>query len=132
MELAPVAQLTFEVTYDSDELNVGMSIYDTTGLPVLVSGPTAMAVLAGNTYFGKFTPTEDHAYVIIKKVYTDDSLDTVDTDYSPGTESIICKAVGGGGGGGQPSTGAVIGIVEENQTLIGIVESDTLIGIIDC
>ena len=123
MELAPVAQLTFEVTYDSPSLNVAMSVYDTTsGSPVLVQGPTAMTHLIANTYFAKFTPTLSHEYVIFKAVYTDSGFGTLDTGYSAGTESIICETIGGGGGGSTMSGCPVIGIVIPNPTVIGIVQ----------
>lgn len=123
MELAPNAPLTFEVTYDSPSLNVGMSVYDTTsGSPVLEQGPSAMTHLVANTYYGKFTPTVNHEYVIFKAVYTDNTFATLDTDYAAGTESIVCEDVGGGGGSSGPSGCPVIGIVIPNPTVIGIVQ----------
>lgn len=125
MELAPGGvELAFEVTYDANNLNVGMSVYDTTaGSPVLVQGPTAMANLISNTYYGKFTPTGEHTYIIFKAVYTDNTLTTLRTDYAAGTESIVAESIGGGGGGGASSSGcAVIGFVEPTPTVIGIVQ----------
>lgn len=124
MELVPAAvPLTFEVTFDSPSLNVAMSVFDTTaGSPVLVQGPTAMTNLVSNTYFGKFTGTVDHTYVIFKAVYTDGTFATLNTDYAAGSESIIAEVIGGGSGGGGSSGGSVIGFVQPNQTIIGIVQ----------
>lgn len=123
MELAPSGvSLTFEVTYDQPGLNVAMSVYDTTGVsPSLVSGPTAMALVVGNTYYGKFQGSQGHTYVIYKAVYTDNTFTTVDTDYAAGTESIIAEDISGGGGGGG-STADVIGYVIPNPTVIGYVK----------
>lgn len=123
MELAPAGvTLTFEVTYDSPSLNVGMSVYDTTtGSAVLVSGPTAMTNFVGNSYFGTFSPASEHTYLIFKTVYTDDTFTTIDTDYSAGTESIAAETIGGGSGGGGGSS-TVIGFVQPNPTIIGIVQ----------
>ena len=124
MELAPAAvDLTFEVTYDNPSLNVGMSVYNTTtGTPVLVSGPTAMVNVVGNTYIGFFNAAVEQTYLIYKAVYTDGTLTVLSTNYSAGTESIVAEDIGGGSGGGGGGTGAVIGIVEPTQTVIGIVQ----------
>lgn len=121
MELAPAGvNLTFEVTYDSDSLSVGMSVYDTTGGGgSLVQGPDLMANLVGNTYTGQFTPDAGHTYVIFKAVYTDDSLDTLDDNYSQGSESIAGQDIGGGSGGGGQS---IIGIVADDDPVVGYVE----------
>lgn len=123
MELAPGGvSCSFEVTFDDDDLNVAMSVYDTTtGSAVLVAGPTAMTSVVANTYFGMFTPTTERSYVIYKAVYTDNSFTTLDTDYAAGTESIIAEDIGGGGGGGGSGGGAVIGFVEPTPTVIGFV-----------
>lgn len=123
MELAPAGvNLTFEVTFDLPNLNVAMSVYDTSGgSATLVSGPAAMLDVVGNTYYGKFLPTQGHTYVIYKAVYTDGTFATADPNYAAGTESIIAENISGGGGGGAP-TGAVIGFVIPNPTVIGIVE----------
>lgn len=123
MELAPAAvSLTFEVTYDSPSLHVAMSVYDTTSSsPSLVSGATAMDNVVGYTYIGKFTPELNHTYLIFKAVYTDNTFDTLDTDYAAGTESIVAENISGGGGGGSGG-GAVIGFVLPSPTVIGLVQ----------
>lgn len=90
MEFAPSGvALSFEVTYDSPSLFVGMSVLDTTGpTPVLVSGPNLMANAYGNTYIGQFTPSAGKSYLIVKSVYTDGTLAAVDTNYASGSETI--------------------------------------------
>lgn len=121
MELVPAGiELSFDVTFNADDLNVGMLVYDTTSVsPVLISGPTAMSLVAINTYVGKFTPVQNKAYVIIKAVYTDDTLMVVDTDFSQGSEAIFAQVIGGGGSG--PSSDSVIGYVISDETLVGVV-----------
>ncbi len=123
MNLAPAGvELSFEVTFDSPSLNVGMSVYDTTDVdPVLASGPAAMTSLYGNTYFGKFTPADGHSYVIVKAVYTSDTFDTLDTDYAAGSESIYAQVIGGGGASSSAP-----------QSVIGIVQNDPIIGVVEC
>lgn len=121
MNLAPGGlQLSFEVTFDSDTLHVGMSVYDTTtSSPNLVQGPTAMVNVLAGTYVGKFIPTTGRSYVIVKAVYTDSGLTILSPDYSQGSESIIAQDIGGGGSG--PTGGAVIGYVNNNNTVVGLV-----------
>lgn len=117
MELAPAGiPLSFEVTYDRDDLNVGMSVYDDTGsVPVLLLSPFAMLLVAGNTYRGKFTPQNGKSYIIIKAVYTDDTLTTVDEDYGQGSESIYSQYLT------QPVQ-SVVGLVDDNEPILGLVE----------
>lgn len=121
MELVPAdANLSFEVTFDSPSLSVGMSVYDTTASsPVLVQGPDLMTSLVGNTYFGKFVPVAQHSYVIFKAVYTDDTMATLDDNYSQGSESIIAEDLGGGSSSG--GGGAIVGIVVNNDPVVGYV-----------
>lgn len=120
MELAPAnIELTFEVTFDANNLNVGMSVYDTTSsMPTLVQGPLAMANVIGNTYIGKFTGNPGQTYLIFKAVYTDGTFTTLDTDYSQGSESIVCEIVGQTG---QISDNAVVGLVNEPNPIVGLV-----------
>ena len=123
MEIAPAGiQLTFEVTFSDSDLPVAMSVYDVTGdSPDLVQGPTAMTNISGtNTYTGTFTPSLGESYVIVKGVYTDDTYTALDPDYAQGSESII--ALNQGDGGSISTSCAVIGIVEPNPTIIGIVQ----------
>lgn len=95
LAIAGVAQ-SFEVTFEpaNDEeapLPVAMSVYDTTnGTPTLVAGPTAMVnVPDTNTYTGQYLPTLNHAYLILKAVYTDGTFQTFDSNYSQGSETIF-------------------------------------------
>lgn len=118
MELAPAGTpLSFEVTFDSPDLSVGMSVYDDTGdNPVLVQGPSLMSLVAINTYRGKFTAELGHSYIVIKAVYTDDTLLEINTDYAQGSESLIAQNVGG------PNLSSVIGIVLPDNIVTGQVQ----------
>lgn len=121
MELAPAGvPLTFEVTYDSPTLFVGMSVYDDSGAsPVLVQGPTAMNLVVGNTYRAKFIGDANKSYVIVKRVYITSGMTTVDTNYSAGSESIYCENASSSGG--ILSDDAVIGLIDDSTELIGFV-----------
>ena len=122
MELAPAnVSLSFEVTYDRDDLFVGMSVYDDSGLsPVLIQGPSAMLNVVGNTYRGKFVADPEKSYIIFKAVYTDETFLTLSPDYSQASESIRSEIIGSGGSstvGGCP----IIGLVDNNNEIIGLV-----------
>lgn len=122
MEQAPAGvPLTFEVTYQASDLDVGMSVYDTSGeSPELVQGPSAMTNVSGtNTYIGTFTAQNNKTYLILKAVYTDDTYATVDTSYGQGSESIVTDNTGGGGANANCT---LIGIVSGGPTLVGVME----------
>lgn len=113
MEFAPSGvELSFEVSFDSPSLYVGMSVYDTTGIPVLVTGPNPMANVAGNTYVGKFTPSAGKSYLIVKMVYTNNSYSVVDPGYAPGSETIQS--------GGVDVTYLVPSLAQTNKTFVGL------------
>ncbi len=121
MEFAPAGiNLSCEVTYDSPDLYVGMSVYDDTGdEPVLLLSPFAMVNVAHNTYRGKFAAVAGRAYIVIKGVYTDDTFTTLSDDYSQGSESIVAQNLT------LASLGcSVIGYVENNLAVIGRVVCD--------
>ena len=122
MELAPQGvACSFEVTFDSPSLFVGMSVFDmsTPSAPVLVQGPTAMINVVGNTYSGSFTPPAARPYVIFKAVYTTSELVDLSPNYSQGSESIIAQFIA------QPtsnSTGcSVVGYVQTQNRNVGSV-----------
>ncbi len=121
MELAPAGvPLSFEVTYDSPSLDVGMTVYDDSGItPTLLEPTFAMDLVAGNTYRGKFSAANNKSYIIIKAVYTDPTLTTVDDNYSQGSESIVAQTLSGGSGGS--SSGSVVGIVDNDTAVVGVV-----------
>ena len=134
MELAPSGvQLTFEVTYPTSRLPVAMSVYDTTGdTPILVQGPTAMLNVSDtNTYIGNFTAQDNSTYLILKAVYTDDSFEYFNNDYSQGSETIVTSD--SGGGGSSTSLCPLVGYIMPFNTVVGFIEPDnTAIGIIEC
>lgn len=123
MELVPSSvPLTFEVTFDSPDLNVGMSVYNTSAdEPILVQGPIAMTSLVGNTYFGDFTPANNINYVIFKAVYTDDTLTELNSAYSQGSESIYGDTIGGDGSSNVVGC-ELVGYVLPSPWLVGFVE----------
>lgn len=122
MELAPEGvSCSFEVTYDSPTLHVAMSVYDDSGSsPVLVQGPSAMLNVVGNTYRAKFMPPASRPYIIFKAVYTDNTFETLSSDYSQGSESIVAQVFS------QPSTNSsgcsIVGLVDTINPVIGVVQ----------
>lgn len=109
---------SFEVTFDNPALSVAMSVYDDSGVsPTLVQGPSAMDLVIGNTYRGKFTPELDKQYVILKAVYTDGTFAALDSNYSQASESILGIAI------------AAAAVVENKADLTGtITGSEQLTG----
>ncbi len=64
-------------------------IYDmTTGAPVFVQTQT-MAHVAFGVYFGSFTGEIGHCYQIVQAVYTDNTYETVNTNWPPSTDDFI-------------------------------------------
>jgi hypothetical protein len=118
MEFAPAGvSLSFEVTFDRNDLFVGMSVFDDSGsLPVLLLSPFAMLNVVGNTYRGKFAnPEPGKSYIIFKAVYTDDTFTELDNNYSQGSESIKAEYLNNASGC------AVVGFVDNNNTVVGLV-----------
>jgi len=134
MEQVPAGEvLTFEVTYQSPSLNVGLTIFNTTtGTPILVEGPIAMQNVSGtNTYVANFTGEDGETYLAVKAVYTDDTLTTVDQDFGQGSESFIAVNSGGGGAGG--SGCELVGQIINNNPIVGYIESQNpVVGYIEC
>jgi len=91
MELAQAGiPLSFEITFDANDLPVAMTVYDDTGsAPVLLLSPFAMVLVYGNTYRGKFTAEAGKNYIIVKSVYTDFNYTDLSPDYIQGSESIV-------------------------------------------
>lgn len=134
MEQAPAGiPIAFEVTYQAPDLDVAMSVYDVTGSPTLVQGPTALTNIAGtNTYVGDFTPDDNKNYLIIKAVYTDNTFTTVDNSFAQGSETITTQA-GNGGGGANNSSCELVGQILNNNPVVGYVEAaNPVVGFIDC
>jgi len=90
MQLVPSGiPLAFEVTYDAADLDVGLKVYDVSGVSPVLVDTSAMDHVDGGTYLGFFTPAANKTYLIRKSVYTDGSFATMDSDYSPGSETIV-------------------------------------------
>lgn len=85
-------ELSFEVTYDSPSLFVGMTVLDDSGVsPVVVFGPMLMTNIIGNVYRAKFTPDIGKSYIVYKTVYTDALMTVVNSDYNGSSESFLCE-----------------------------------------
>lgn len=134
MESAPPnTPLSFEVTFDRNDLNVAMSVYEIVDLvSTLVFGPEEMVNIVGNTYVGEFTAQPNKTYVIFKAVYTNDSFTTLDSNYSQGSESIV-TVTSGGGGGGSSDCGDIVGLVDSNNEVTGYVDNNNVVvGLVTC
>lgn len=128
MEIVPVGlPLGFEVTFDSNSLEVAMRVFDDLG--VQVGSPIQMINVFGNTYRGFFTPDDVKGFLIQKAVYTDNTYTTLDPNYSQGSETIIAIRIGGASSGGC----SVVGYVLNNDEVVGLVDgSGDVKGIINC
>lgn len=123
MEIAPAgATVSFEVTFSSPDLNVGMVVYNVSGVsPVLVAGPIAMTNAQANTYVANFAPQANISYLVIKSIYTDDTLATLDLTEPASSETVYGVNIGGGSGGGSGG-GTLVGFVVPNPTLVGLIK----------
>lgn len=117
MEFAPAGRpLSFEVTFTAPDLDVGMTVYDDSGAsPVLLLPPFAMVNVYGNTYRGKFTAEDGKNYIVIKSVYTDNTLTTLDPNYLAGSESVVAQYL-------VVSAPYIVGVVDNNEDVIGLVD----------
>lgn len=118
MEFAPAGvPVAFEVTFDRNDLVVGMTVYDVSASsPVVAQATTLMALVAYNTYSAKFTPQNGKNYVAIKAVYTSETFMTLDPDYPQGSESLVAEFLTGASGC------SVTGYVINDTTIVGYVE----------
>jgi hypothetical protein len=88
--VSTIQELAFDVTYDTDDLYVGLSIYDiTTGTPDLIS-KTLMSNIIGNSYYGTFTPEFGKSYFVFKAVYNEIDMQTYNNNYSQSSETFVC------------------------------------------
>lgn len=103
--------LSFSAEFDDPTpANVGMSIYDDTGLvPVLFGGPFAMTRVISNIYRGKFTALGNHSYIVVMAVYTDNTLQAFDTEFTEVTVSVNAQYL-------SPPVQSVIGVVNCNES----------------
>lgn len=108
--------LSFEATFDADDLFVGMEVYDVTGdTPEKVGSTLEMSLVAISTYAANFTPENGKNYVLIKSVYTNDTLTVVDSNYQSQSESIRAVYMN------QSIECDAVGFVFDNNTIIGFV-----------
>lgn len=79
-----------EVTYDSNELFVAMSVFKWNGTGwVAVGAPVAAPLIDGiSTYGALFTPPDTSPYVVTLMAYTDGTFTTPSQGYSPSSRSF--------------------------------------------
>jgi hypothetical protein len=81
--------LSIEVTYQDPGLNVGMRVFDDSGVtPTLVGSTIAMLNWEGNSYRAQIASLTPGRYLIRKAVYTDNTLAVIDPSYSESSEAI--------------------------------------------
>ena len=84
-------------TYDqNDGLFLAGNVYDVTSGSTFVE-QQAMTLVDYGTYFGSFTPTVNHSYVVEKSVYTNGSYTTTDPNRAPGLDSFQSFDISGSG-----------------------------------
>lgn len=109
-----------EATWVDTGLFARAAIYDiTSGSPVFVNNAVMSEVTPGS-YLATMIPVAGTSYFVVKRVYTNNSFTTVDSNYSPSTESFQSIDFT------QPSsnvaiTGEILAIIEDN-TITAIVE----------
>jgi hypothetical protein len=86
-EAVPNVSLPFEVSYVPG-LYVALNVYNTTtSSPVLVA-QVVMSHVFNGTYIGFYSFLANSTYLINISVYTDDTYETVDTDYPPSSATF--------------------------------------------
>jgi hypothetical protein len=89
------APISFNYTaYDQrSDMFIQASIYDVTGVsPVLIS-QIPMTHVAFGSYIGKFTPSYNRIYQVIKVVYTDATFTTPDPQRAPDVDDYSALAL---------------------------------------
>ena len=90
MQLIPSGvPVPVEVTFDANDLYVGLSVFDmSTGAPVAVGALFPMVNVPGsNSYAANFTPVNGKPYVFLKRVFTDNTYTVPDVNYGTGSDS---------------------------------------------
>lgn len=90
MQIVPKnVQLAFEVTFDRDDLLVGMAVYELNPTLQLLS-LEPMSLVHDGTYVGYFTPQAGKSYVIRKSCFLDPSFSVADNSRGIASESLTC------------------------------------------
>lgn len=143
--------ISLEVTYDSAVLFVAAKIFDDSGVSPVLVATLAMDSFFGNSYRAKFTPVAGKTYVANKAVYTDGTFVTMDNNYSQGSDSFqavdfavavldvamgahdlpgtVGEAIANAGGSGG-SAGSIVGIMSDDEPVVGVFGSPDIVGII--
>lgn len=103
-------RVTTITTWNDTGLFARADLYDnTTGTPVLLTTIPMTEFLTG-TYQASFIPVAGKDYAVVKRVFTDGTYATVDTNYSGTSESFQCIdfAMAGAGVVATPVSGSVV------------------------
>lgn len=122
-----------EVTYIETGLFVQASIYDlTTGTPVFVGTVNLMEITPG-TYVGTMIGAAAKAYLVVKRVFTDNTYAVVDSNFSPSSEAFQAVDLSGGGGGTPGSTGSLFELIAivGDAPIIGLVDDNPITGTVE-
>lgn len=111
-------------------LSIQGNIFDVTnGTPTLVDQVPMPHIMAG-VYYGFFSGTIDHAYEIVKLVYTNNSFSTVNTNYSPGSDSVQSSQIRvvdiffAGVLNGQSNSGTKLKITQGDTATLRLIATD--------
>jgi hypothetical protein len=129
---------SIEVTYGDSGLLVGAEVWDdsgssperVTGLAGMINDVIPALNFSGVSYRFKHQGSMNIPYLYRIAAYTDDTYTTVDTNQSQGSDSLVFIEESGGGG----SSGVgIVGFVENENPLLGIVNpNEPVVGIVDC
>lgn len=118
----------FEVTFGDPSLFVRAAIYDmSSGTPVFISNAVMSEVTTG-TYVGTFTPANNTTYLIVKRVFTDGTYATVDTNYSPSSESAQSKTLSSSSSSGGSNCGLVV-TLESSELVVSLEEGQLVVSL---
>lgn len=119
---APVAfgAMNYGIYSQESDLFIAASIFNcTTGSLSFVS-KLLMTHILGGVYFVSFTGLQDNSYQVLKFVYTDGTLATVDTNWNAGSD--IFELIQGGGSSGGSSVlfeGAQLNGQDNSANIVG-------------
>lgn len=110
--------------YDlNNSLSVAAKVYNyTSGSPVFIETVAMPPVGVNGSYVLPYTAPTNETFFANMMVYTDDSFDTPDTNYTPG-DAEISNTSGGGGSTGEVC-GTIIGFINDPQNIVGFVNCE--------
>lgn len=124
-------KFSFGVTYDRpDLLFVAAKIFDNSGVSPVLLATVPMTNFWGNSYQGSYTTNFVIPLLIQYGSYTDGTYTVFDDNESQGDREEQVVQSGGGSAGNTPCM--IIGLIQSNPILIGLISNSQLIGIINC